>query len=73
VDDNWTGDVGQLRAPRKLKFFDSAETALGPEHVMASGAMPPGFPGIRIDGKLYWDGGCASNTPLDGIYRCGQG
>ncbi|MDZ4322763.1 MAG: DUF3734 domain-containing protein, partial [Alphaproteobacteria bacterium] len=50
-----------------LVFFDSAKMPLGPEHVMASGAMPPGFPGIEIDGELYWDGGCASNTPLEGI------
>lgn len=50
-----------------LVFFDSAKMPLKPEHVMASGAMPPGFPGIEIDGELYWDGGCASNTPLEGI------
>lgn len=50
-----------------LVFFDSAKMPLRPEHVMASGAMPPGFPGIEIDGELYWDGGCASNTPLEGI------
>lgn len=50
-------------------FFDSAQTRIGPEHVIASGAMPPGFPGIRIDGELYWDGGCLSNTPLNGIYN----
>ncbi|NJO04037.1 MAG: hypothetical protein HC880_22300, partial [Bacteroidia bacterium] len=41
---------------------------IGPEHVLASGSMPPGFPGVRIDGDLYWDGGCVSNTPLDGIF-----
>ncbi|MBP6951261.1 MAG: patatin-like phospholipase family protein [Alphaproteobacteria bacterium] len=50
-----------------LNFFDSAKMPLGPEHVMASGAMPPGFPGIEIDGDLYWDGGCSSNTPIEGI------
>ena len=50
-------------------WFDNFELEkLGPEHVLASGAMPPGFPGIRIDGELYWDGGCYSNTPLEGIY-----
>ncbi|MEO5355834.1 MAG: patatin-like phospholipase family protein [Nitrospirae bacterium YQR-1] len=57
-----------------LKFFDSRHAKdnnykIGPEHVMASGAMPPGFPGIRVDGDLYWDGGCISNTPLKGIYK----
>ena len=49
-------------------WFDNFEQAIGPEHVLASGAMPPGFPGIRINGDLYWDGGCYSNTPLEGIY-----
>ncbi len=51
------------------RWFDSRNEKIGPEHVMASGAMPPGFPGIRIDGELYWDGGCYSNTPLDGLYN----
>jgi NTE family protein len=38
---------------------------IGPEHIMASGALPPGFPPVVIDGEYYWDGGIASNTPLD--------
>jgi NTE family protein len=37
---------------------------IGPEHVMASGALPPGFPAIEIEGEQYWDGGLVSNTPL---------
>src|SRR3954471_12736529 len=45
-------------------YFDSATTRIGPEHVMASGALPPGFPPVEIDGELYWDGGLFSNTPL---------
>jgi NTE family protein len=45
-------------------YFDSREMPIGPEHVMASGALPPGFPPIEIDGGLYWDGGLFSNTPL---------
>jgi NTE family protein len=45
-------------------YFDSRETRIGPEHVMASGALPPGFPPIEVDGQLYWDGGLFSNTPL---------
>ncbi|WP_459614755.1 DUF3734 domain-containing protein [Bordetella sp. 2513F-2] len=45
-------------------YFDSAEAALGPEHVMASGALPPGFPAVEVDGEHYWDGGLVSNTPL---------
>jgi NTE family protein len=38
---------------------------IGPEHIMASGALPPGFPTVEIDGEHFWDGGIASNTPLD--------
>lgn len=45
-------------------YFDSARQRLAPEHVMASGALPPGFPPVEIDGRLYWDGGLVSNTPL---------
>ncbi|MDO9368027.1 MAG: patatin-like phospholipase family protein, partial [Sphingopyxis sp.] len=40
-----------------LTFFDSANMRLGPEHVMASGALPPGLPAVKIDGEDYWDGG----------------
>ncbi len=45
-------------------YFDNRQQRLGPEHVMASGALPPGFPAVRIDGRSYWDGGLVSNTPL---------
>lgn len=45
-------------------YFDSHRQPLGPEHVMASGALPPGFPAVTIDGRAYWDGGLVSNTPL---------
>jgi NTE family protein len=45
-------------------YFDSEKMRLGPEHVMASGALPPAFPAVRIDGEDYWDGGIVSNTPL---------
>jgi len=45
-------------------YFDSKDQALAPEHVMASGALPPGFPPIVIEGEAYWDGGLVSNTPL---------
>ena len=44
--------------------FDNARTIIRPEHVMASGALPPGFPAVEIDGEHYWDGGLVSNTPL---------
>ena len=45
-------------------YFDNFERKIGPEHIMASGALPPGFPPIKIDGEWYWDGGLVSNTPL---------
>lgn len=45
-------------------YFDTNKQKLGPEHVMASGALPPGFPPVEIEGCLYWDGGLVSNTPL---------
>lgn len=44
--------------------FDSRETRIGPEHILASGALPPGFPAVEIDGRHYWDGGLVSNSPL---------
>lgn len=50
-----------------LISFDNSRLRLGPEHVMASGALPPGFPPVRIDGDLYWDGGLYSNTPLETV------
>lgn len=45
-------------------YFDNHTTRIGPEHVMASGALPPGFPPVEVDGELYWDGGIVSNSPL---------
>ncbi|MFO1281758.1 MAG: patatin-like phospholipase family protein [Burkholderiales bacterium] len=51
----------------RMRYFDSRETALGPEHVMASGALPPAFPAIRVDGDPYWDGGVYSNTPIEAV------
>ena len=45
-------------------YFDSKEMPIRAEHVLASGALPPGFPPVEIDGELYWDGGIVSNTPL---------
>jgi NTE family protein len=47
-----------------LIYFDSPSQVIKPEHVMASGALPPGFPAIEIEGEHYWDGGLVSNTPL---------
>lgn len=48
-------------------YFDSTTHTIGPEHVMASGALPPGFPAVMIDGEPYWDGGLVSNTPLEWV------
>lgn len=47
-----------------LEYFDNAGLTIRPEHIMASGALPPGFPAVNIDGEYYWDGGLVSNTPL---------
>ena len=49
----------------RFSYFDSANMTIRPEHIMASGALPPGFPPIEIDGEHYWDGGLFSNTPLE--------
>lgn len=48
-----------------VRYFDSALEPLRAEHVIASGALPPAFPAVIIDGEPYWDGGTVSNTPLD--------
>jgi NTE family protein len=50
-----------------MQYFDTASGKIGPEHVMASGALPPGFPPIEIDNEPYWDGGLVSNTPLQHV------
>jgi NTE family protein len=48
-------------------YFDTTTHKIQPEHVMASGALPPGFPAIEIEGEHYWDGGLVSNTPLQWV------
>ena len=50
-----------------MVYFDTARTRIGPDHIMASGALPPGLPPVTIDGVAYWDGGLVSNTPLQYI------
>ncbi|TPG18473.1 patatin-like phospholipase family protein [Sphingomonas koreensis] len=47
-----------------FRYFDTAHERLDARHIMASGALPPGLPPIEIDGRLWWDGGLVSNTPL---------
>jgi NTE family protein len=73
-------DLGVLKNPKTrltvgavnvrtsaMRYFDSREQPLGPEHIMASGALPPAFPAVRIDGVPYWDGGVYSNTPIEAV------
>ncbi|WP_277968578.1 patatin-like phospholipase family protein [Sphingomonas echinoides] len=45
-------------------YFDTTEMRIDARHIMASGALPPGLPAVEIDGRLWWDGGLVSNTPL---------
>jgi NTE family protein len=54
-------------------YFDNAVDTIRPEHIMASGALPPGFDAVEIDGELYWDGGMVSNTPLDWVLSSRSG
>jgi len=73
-------DLDQLNAQRprltvgavnvrngEMRYFDSRDHPIALEHVMASGALPPAFPAIRIDGDPYWDGGIYSNTPIEAV------
>ena len=48
-------------------YFDNTTHRIGPDHIMASAALPPGFPAVEIDGEHYWDGGLVSNTPLQWV------
>ncbi|WP_298826678.1 patatin-like phospholipase family protein [uncultured Piscinibacter sp.] len=60
--------VGAVHATAgTMRYFDSRQQRLGVEHVMASGALPPAFPAVRIDGDPYWDGGIYSNTPIEAV------
>ena len=52
----------------EMRYFDSREMPIDVRHVMASGALPPAFPAVRIDGDLYWDGGIVSNTPVEAVF-----
>jgi predicted acylesterase/phospholipase RssA len=56
----------------QLEIFDSYIDDLTPDHILASGSLPPGFPWTTINGRHYWDGGIVSNSPLDDVIeRCG--
>lgn len=48
-----------------FKYFDTTKDSIGVKHIMASGALPPAFAPVEIDGHFYWDGGIVSNTPVD--------
>ncbi|HEY2482883.1 MAG TPA: patatin-like phospholipase family protein [Caulobacteraceae bacterium] len=52
----------------EMTYFDSRDTRLDIRHVLASGALPPAFPPVRIDDGLYWDGGILSNTPVEVVF-----
>jgi NTE family protein len=52
----------------QMHYFDSRATRLSAAHVLASGALPPAFPAVRVDGELYWDGGILSNTPVESVF-----
>ena len=53
----------------ELVYFDTTTDIIRAEHVMASGAIPPKFPAVEIDGEHYWDGSVVSNTPLEWMAR----
>lgn len=52
----------------RMRYFDTRDNRLDVRHIMASGALPPAFPPVRIDGELYWDGGILSNTPTEAVF-----
>ncbi len=45
-------------------YFDNEKEVIEPEHIMASGALPPALPMVKIGTDHFWDGGIVSNTPL---------
>jgi len=51
----------------EMRYFDSRDERIGIDHVLASGALPPAFPAVRIGGDPYWDGGIYSNTPIEAV------
>ena len=52
----------------EMRYSDSRDTPVSIKGIMASGALPPAFPAVRIDGELYWDGGILSNTPVEAVF-----
>lgn len=62
-----TVGAAHVRSSR-MRYFDTRDGKLDVRHIMASGALPPAFPPVRIDGELYWDGGILSNTPTEAVF-----
>jgi NTE family protein len=56
----------------EMQYFDSSREPLTIRHIMASGALPPAFPAVAIDGELYWDGGIVSNSPVEAVFDDSQ-
>lgn len=52
----------------RMRYFDSRDEPLDLRHILASGALPPAFPAVRIGGELFWDGGIYSNTPVEAVF-----
>ena len=59
-------------ATGNLIYFDNRTQAIRPEHIMASGALPPAFAPVEIEGEHYWDGGVVSNTPLQWVVESAE-
>ncbi|MCS3975526.1 putative acylesterase/phospholipase RssA [Bradyrhizobium japonicum] len=51
----------------QMRYFDTREGRPDIRHILASAALPPAFPPVRIEGELYWDGGILSNTPAEAV------
>ena len=68
IDGHTRLTVGAVNARNgEMRYFDSREEAITLDHILASGALPPAFPAVRIDGDPYWDGGIYSNTPIEAV------
>jgi NTE family protein len=52
----------------EMRYFDSRDRTITLDHLLASCALPPSFPAVRIDGEAYWDGGICSNTPIEAVF-----
>ena len=64
----WHPLTGRTIDEETRRYFDSRDRRLDVRHILASGALPPAFPAVRIDDELYWDGGILSNTPVEVVF-----